>query len=106
MEEIDYTLNNGTWVQRNYVQPTSTQMAVLTSFNPTQGPSEEYQAVMAEIQSAQFTTASPEVTGRLQEIYDANFPVGYELIGVDITLPDGRGIINARQNLDHKQVRF
>jgi hypothetical protein len=51
-------------------------------------------------------TASTEDSATAQTIYDQHKLENASLIGVDINLPSGKGIINCRLNGDHKQIRF
>jgi hypothetical protein len=107
MEEKDFTLRDGKWVQRTYAQPTPQQQLILNTATNSEGEiNPEVLEVFKEIQKTQFIAASKEDAARLQEIYDANYLAGSDHIDVDITLPDGRGIINCRSGLEHKQIRF
>ena len=106
MGEKDFTIRDGRWVSRTYAYPTPDQQAVLLARDPAKGLTDEQKKVTAEIQAAQFLSASTEDQATLQAIYDANFPVGAELIDVDITLPNVRGIINCRVGGEHQQIRF
>ena len=106
MSEKDFTIRDGRWVQRTYALPSPTQQQVLLSHDPIKGLTDKQKAVMAELQAAQFSSASSADQITLQAVYDANFPVGAELIDVDITLPNVRGIINCRVGGEHQQIRF
>ena len=106
MSEKDFTIRDGRWVQRTYAYPTPAQQQVLLSNDPAKGSTDKQKAVMAEIQAAQFSPASSVDQVTLQAVYDANLPAGAELIDVDITLPNVRGIINCRVGGDHQQIRF
>ena len=107
MQEKDFTLKDGKWVQRTYIQPTAEQQEILnTPFDSEQGSNLKVLEVMEEIRKAQFIEASKEDAIKLQAIYETHHLAGSEHIDVDITLPDGRGIINCRSGLEHKQIRF
>jgi hypothetical protein len=105
MQEKDFTIRDGKWVQRTYIKPTAEQLEILSQINQD-GESEEQKAIIKEIKDNSFIEASDEEILKLQAIYDANFLQGSSLIDVDITLPDGRGIINCRLGTEHKQIRF
>jgi len=106
MSESDFTIRDGRWVRRTYAYPSPTQQEVLLSRDHTKPPTDKEKAVLEEIQAAQFSSASTEDQAVLQAVYDANFPAGAELIDVDITLPNVRGIINCRVGGEHQQIRF
>jgi hypothetical protein len=106
MSEKDFTLRDGRWVQRTYAYPTPAQQQVLLSRDLAKAPTDKEKAVLEEIRAAQFISASSADQAILQPIFEEKFPAGAELIDVDITLPNVRGIINCRVGGEHQQIRF
>jgi hypothetical protein len=97
------TLKNNEW--KEIVDPlvTEGEKAVLEN---TETSLEEREQIMASINSRAYQNLSPEETQQAQSIYEGNMLEGYNLIDVNITLPDGYGLINCRKDDDHKQIRF
>jgi hypothetical protein len=86
MEEKDFTLRDGKWVQRTYAQPTPQQQLILNTATNSEGEiNPEVLEVFKEIQKTQFIAASKEDAARLQEIYDKN-PVFKTLTSILIEL--------------------
>lgn len=97
------TLKNNEW--KEIVDPlvTEEEKAVLEN---TETSLEERKQIMALINSRAYENISPEEAHQAQSIYESNMLEGYNLIDVNITLPDGYGLINCRKDEDHKQIRF
>jgi len=97
------TLKNNEW--KEIVDPlvTEEEKAVLEN---TETSLEEREQIMALINSRVYQNISPEEAQQAQSIYESNMLEGYNLIDVNITLPDGYGLINCRKDEDHKQIRF
>jgi hypothetical protein len=97
------TLKNNEW--KEIVDPlvTEEEKAVLEN---TETSLEEREQLMASINSRAYQNLSLEETQQAQSIYESNMLEGYNLIDVNITLPDGYGLINCRKEDDHKQIRF
>jgi hypothetical protein len=97
------TLINNEWKER--VNPNTTVEEKIIIEN-REDKSENRKSVIDAIRSRSFIEVSQEESTKAQNIYDANKIENAELISVDISLPDGYGIINCRVNGEHKQIRF
>jgi hypothetical protein len=97
------TLINNAWMER--VNPQITDEEKLALIN-NDLPDAEIKQIIENINARTYFVASQEDTEQAQSIYDTNKLEGAELISIDITLPDGCGIINCRLDGKHKQIRF
>jgi hypothetical protein len=97
------TLKNNEW--KEIVDPLVTEEEK-TILENTEISQEEREQIIASINSRAYQNISLEETQQAQLIYENNMLEGYNLIDVNIALPDGYGLINCRKNDDHKQIRF
>ena len=97
------TLKNNEW--KEIVDPLVTE-GEKAALENSETPQEEREQILEAIRSRIYKDISPEEAQQAQSIYEDNMLEGYNLIDVNITLPDGYGLINCRKDEDHKQIRF
>ena len=98
------SLINDQWTERKNPNITTEERNVLEDKSETN--KEARKTLMESIRSRSLVAASTEDAAIAQEIYDQHKITDSVLISVDVTLPDGHGIINCRVNGEHKQMRF
>lgn len=97
------TLINNVWKVRKSPNITEEEKNILNNENVN---SELLKLTLDNIKNRSTEDASQEESSLAQNIYDQNKLHDATLISVDISLPDGHGIINCRVNNEHKQIRF
>lgn len=98
------TLINNSWKQKVEVQLTDTEKNLLTNIGEDE--KEGRKLLFQRILEQSLIDANSEDVSAAQALYDSNKIENAALIAVDISLPDGNGIINCRINGEHKQIRF
>lgn len=98
------TLINNEWKQRVNPNIAPEERAILENRNESN--IEEVQSLTESIKERSFTSVSLEDATTAENIYNQHKLEGANLISVDITLPQGTGIINCRVGGEHKQIRF
>ena len=98
------TLIGNEWKQRVVVALSDEDRELLS--NRSEDRREARKALAERIAAESFMAAAPEDAAVAQAIYDAHKLEGADLIGADIVLPSGTGIINCRVNGEHQQNRF
>lgn len=98
------TLINNEWKQRVNPNITAEERAILE--NKSEDSAETRRTLMESIKDRSLVDVSAEEATTAQSIYDQNKIEDSDLISVDVTLPQGTGIINCRVNGEHKQIRF
>lgn len=98
------TLVDNVWLER--INPNITPEERVVLEDKTMPPSEAKRALMESIKSRSSKPADPTDAATAQSIYDQHKLADSTLIAVDVTLPNGHGIINCRLNGEHKQIRF
>ena len=74
--------------------------------DPREDKHEDRKALLERIAAESLIAAAPEDAAAAQALYDAHKIEGASLIAVDLSLPEGTGIINCRVGDEHKQIRF
>lgn len=98
------SLINNVWIERINPNITSEERIILD--DKTMPISEAKKALMESIKARSSKPADPSDSAAAQAIYDQHKLVNATLIAVDVSLPDGHGIINCRVDGEHKQIRF
>ena len=98
------TLVDNAWIER--INPNITPEERVVLEDRAMPPSDSKKALMENIKARSFKLAEQNDAVVAQNIYDEYKVDDATLISVDISLPDGHGIINCRVNNEHKQIRF
>jgi hypothetical protein len=98
------TLINNSWKQLIEIQLTDSEKTLLSDLSKDK--QEERKLLLERIQEQSLIDANTEDALAAQALYESYKIEGATFIAVDITLPDGSGIINCRINGEHKQIRF
>lgn len=102
MKNLSLVDNN--WIERVNPNITSEERTILE--DKTMPPSDAKKALMESIKSRSSKPAESSDASAAQALYDQHKLANATLIAVDITLPNGHGIINCRVDNEHKQIRF
>lgn len=102
MKNLSLVDNN--WIER--VNPNITPEERIILEDKTMPPNEAKKTLIENIRSRSVKPADADDAAAAQIIYDQHKLANATLIAVDVSLPNGHGIINCRVDGEHKQVRF
>lgn len=95
MAQLNYI--NGEWVEK--YQPTMDDLFIL------RGADSNDKSLLLDKIKTPITPAQVDII-IATELYENNFPEGYDFISCSIDTSERSGLINCRINEKHKQVRF
>lgn len=98
------TLINNSWKQQVGIQLSDAEKFLL--INRNKDNQEQRELLIERVRDQSLIDADSEDASAAQALYDSHKIENATLIAVDISLPDGRGIINCRIDGEHKQIRF
>ena len=98
------TLINNSWKQQVGIQLADAEKFLL--INRNKDNQEQRELLIERVRDQSLIDADSEDASAAQALYDSHKIQNATLIAADISLPDGRGIINCRIDGEHKQIRF